>query len=230
MLWGSLGPSWTLENEVIVAGARAPPAATTISGATADPEPSGVEGATEEDFPGRTRSLYKDRTTPRLPIPSWTAQRGGSPMGSAPFACSSKTGIGRMPPGAGTSLRRVRDLAVVVGTAARARDVGLLRVTAARAVDQHRARRLPLGTAGPGVAPRHLPLRDGHFNPPGSPPRGRGRSLIWSPRALWRGMVCSGRSGPGAPWATGSRAHRSPGSSVIPRSASQRGSMPSPCP
>ena len=66
--------------------------------------------------------------------------------------------------------RRVDDLAVAVGTARRAGDVRELRVTAARATGQQRARCLPLRTADTRVAPRHLPLRDGHFNPPGSWP------------------------------------------------------------
>src|SRR5699024_5544230 len=95
--------------------------------------------------------------------------------------------------------RRVDDLAVVVGTACRARGVGQLGVTAARAGDQHRARRLPLGTALAGVAPRHLPLRDGHFNPPGSPPRGRGRSLDWSPPRQARGRCAPDPWVPGHP-------------------------------
>ena len=86
MLWGSLGPTGTLENEVIVAGACAPPAATTISGATADPEHSGVESATEDDFPGRTRSLYKDRVTPGLPNPLLDSTTGRIPDGFRP-AC-----------------------------------------------------------------------------------------------------------------------------------------------
>src|SRR5699024_2948294 len=107
--------------------------------------------------------------------------------------------------GPGRRSARVGDLAVVVGTAGGARGVGQLRVTAARAGGQHRALRLPLGTTDPGVAPRHLPLRDGHFNPPGSPPRGRGRSIVWSaPRALRGG--CSAHGAPG-PVAGPSRGH-----------------------
>ncbi len=184
-------PSRTLENEVIVAGGHSPGGHHDLG----SPCGTGITGVGHHGSwcsHGPSVSLYKALGTvaPGTAVPG--QHFGADPSeGSAPMM-SGSTGSGSCPKPGTSGLGRVGDLAVVVGAAGRARDVGLLRVTAARAVDQHRARRLPLGTAGPGVAPRHLPLRDGHFNPPGSPPRSREVAYLVTPRAV-AGRVCSGR-------------------------------------
>ena len=141
----------------------------------------------------RYRIVLRDRGDTCVPC----SPRRPQVRGLAARAAGTARGPGNPLTGT-TRSRRVDDLAVVVGTACRARGVGQLGVTAARAGDQHRARRLPLGTALAGVAPRHLPLRDGHFNPPGSPPRSREVAYLVTPRAV-AGNACSARRGrPGA--------------------------------
>src|SRR5690606_17004390 len=64
------------------------------------------------------------------------------------------------------SVRRGVDLTAVVGAARRARRVRTLGRATLRAAHERDRGGLPLGPAGARVAPRHLPLRDGHVNPP----------------------------------------------------------------
>src|SRR6202012_2772913 len=61
---------------------------------------------------------------------------------------------------------RIQDLPAAVRTARRAGGVRQLLGVAVAALDQRHRGSLPLRAAGPGVAARHLPLRNGHFGSP----------------------------------------------------------------